>query len=35
MLAAKRSAGVTPRVNLSISLHAGDKADKQGHPLRL
>ena len=30
MLAAKRSAGVTPEVNLRILLHAGDKACKLG-----
>ena len=33
MLAAKRSASVTPEVNLRNSLHAGDKASKRGiHP---
>ena len=30
MLATKRSAGVTPEVNLRNSLHAGDKACKRG-----
>ena len=30
MLAAKRSAGVAPEVNLRNSLHAGNKAHKQG-----
>ena len=33
MLAAKRSAGVAPEVNLRNSLHAGNKAHKRGiHP---
>ena len=33
MLAAKRSAGVAPEMNLRNSLHAGDKARKRGiHP---
>ena len=33
MLAAKRSAGVAPEVNLGNSVHTGDKAGKQGiHP---
>ena len=32
MLAAKRSAGVTPEVNAKISLCAGDEAHKQGNP---
>ena len=33
MLATKRSAGVTPEVNLRNPLHAGEKTHKQGiHP---
>ena len=32
MLAAKRSAGVTPEVNLRIPLHAGDGAYMHGDP---
>ena len=33
MLATKRSAGVTPEVNLRILLHAGKKNTRQGiHP---
>ena len=32
MLAAKRSAGVTPEVNLRIVLHTGDEAYKPGDP---
>ena len=32
MLATKRSAGITPEVNLMILLHAGDKAHKLGDP---
>ena len=35
MLAANRSAGVTPEVNLRNSLHAVDRACKWGDPLRL
>ena len=31
-LAAKRSAGVTPEVNLRIPLHTGNKACKWGYP---
>ena len=34
-VAAKRSAGVAPEVNLRILLHAGNKACKQGDPLWL
>ena len=33
MLAAKRSAGVAPEVNLRISLHLADKEHKQEDPL--
>ena len=33
MLAVKKSAGVTPEVNLRNPLHEGEEADKQGiHP---
>ena len=32
MLAAKRSAGDVPEVNLRIPLHIGDEAHKQGDP---
>ena len=32
MLAAKRSAGITPEVNLRIVLHTGDEAYKPGDP---
>ena len=32
MLAARRSAGVTPKVNLRIPLHTGNEAGKQGDP---
>ena len=35
MLAAKRSAGVAPEVNLRNPLHAGNEAGKQGNPPRL
>ena len=32
ILAAKRSVGVAPKVNLRILLHVSDKAGKQGDP---
>ena len=32
MLAAKRSAGVAPEVNLRIPLYVGNKAHRQGDP---
>ena len=32
MLVAKRSAGVAPKVNLRILLHASEEAGKQGDP---
>ena len=35
MLTTKRSAGVTPEVNLRIPLHTGNKACKQGDSLWL